>query len=86
MDHLVLYLSCKFSEQEVRYLTLQPFKFKVNHRPGAQMVVGDFLFCLSQQGGEQLVVGRMATQPKAGSGDMWCEGGVAWHRLQIVGR
>ncbi len=26
------------------YLALQPFKFKVVHRPGAQMAVADFLF------------------------------------------
>ncbi|XP_060779260.1 uncharacterized protein LOC132887731 isoform X2 [Neoarius graeffei] len=39
------------------YLALQPFNFKVVHRPGAQMVVADFLSC---QGGEgsQLRAGR----------------------------
>ena len=37
------------------YLALQPFNFKVIHRPGAQMVVADFL---SRPGGE-------------GGGGMW---------------
>ena len=34
------------------YLALQPFKFKVVHRPGAQMVVADFL-SRSQEGGRE---------------------------------
>ena len=44
------------------YLALQPFNFKVVHRPGALMVVADFL---SRPGGK-LVVGRRAPQPKLG--------------------
>ena len=39
------------------YLALQPFKFKVVHRPGARMVVADFLSRSGGEGGE-LVVGR----------------------------
>ncbi|XP_060774793.1 kynureninase isoform X2 [Neoarius graeffei] len=43
------------------YLALQPFKFKVVHRPGAQMVMADFL---SHQGGEgESAAGRMAPWP-----------------------
>ena len=51
------------------YLALQPFNFKVIHRPGAQMVVADFLSCPGGGGGG--VIGRMAPRPKSGGGGMW---------------
>ena len=54
------------------YLALQPFNFKVVQRPGALMVVADFLSC---PGGE-LVVGRRAPRPKMGGGGMWWWGRV----------
>ncbi len=43
------------------YLALQPFKFKVVHRPGVQMAVADFL---SRNGGR-------AHRPETGGGGMW---------------
>ncbi|XP_051566015.1 uncharacterized protein LOC127447886 [Myxocyprinus asiaticus] len=50
-EHPVLYISRKLSLMETKYstvekecLALQPFKFKVVHRPGAQMAVTDFLY------------------------------------------
>ena len=43
------------------YLALQPFKFKVVHRPGVQMAVADFLSGF----------GRTAPRPKSGGGGMW---------------
>ena len=49
------------------YLALQPFKFKVIHRPGTQMVVADFLSRL--EGGSRL--GRTVPRPKSGGGGMW---------------
>ena len=56
------------------YLALQPFNFKVVHRPRAQMVVADFLSRPGGRGG--LVIGRMAPRPKSGGGGMWWWGGV----------
>ncbi len=47
------------------YLALQPFKFKVVHRPGVQMAVADFL---SRNGG---AAGRRAHRPETGGGGMW---------------
>ncbi len=47
------------------YLALQPFKFKVIHRPGTQMTVADFL---SRNGG---AAGRRASRPESGGGGMW---------------
>ncbi len=49
------------------YLALQPFKFKVIHRPGTQMVVADFL---SRNGGGG-AAGRRASRPESGGGGMW---------------
>ncbi len=48
------------------YLALQPFKFKVIHRPGTQMTVADFL---SRNGGG--AAGRRASRPESGGGGMW---------------
>ncbi len=47
------------------YLALQPFKFKVVHRPGVQMAVAGFL---SRNGG---AAGRRAHRPETGGGGMW---------------
>ncbi len=56
------------------YLALQPFKFKVVHRPGMQMAVADFL---SRNGG---AAGRRAPRPETGGGGMWRGGrGKAIH-------
>ena len=90
LDHTPLqWLHC-MKDTNVRitrwYLALQPFKFKVIHRPGTQMVVADFLSRLPEQEGRELAVGRTAPRPKSGGGDMWGEGGVAWRRLQAGGR
>ncbi len=49
------------------YLALQPFKFKVVHRPGVQMAVADFL---SRNGGGG-AAGRRAHRPETGGGGMW---------------
>ncbi|CAM4612755.1 unnamed protein product [Leuciscus chuanchicus] len=49
------------------YLALQPFKFQVIHRPGAQMAVADFLS--RRRGGE--AADRMAPRPESGGGGMW---------------
>ncbi len=49
------------------YLALQPFKFKVIHRPGTQMTVADFL---SRNGGGG-AAGRRASRPESGGGGMW---------------
>ncbi len=49
------------------YLALQPFKFKVVHRPGAQMAVADFL---SRNGGGG-AAGRRTHRPEGGGGGMW---------------
>ena len=54
------------------YLALQPFNFKVVHRPGAQMVVADFLSRSHGGGGSRL--GRMGPRPKTGGGGMWWQG------------
>ncbi|XP_051250266.1 uncharacterized protein LOC127360052 [Dicentrarchus labrax] len=51
------------------YLALQPFKFRVVHRPGAQMAVADFLSRSYGEGGSRL--GRMTPRPKSGGGGMW---------------
>ncbi len=48
------------------YLALQPFKFKVVHRPGTQMTVAHFL---SRNGGG--AAGRRASRPESGGGGMW---------------
>ncbi len=50
------------------YLALQPFKFKVIHRPGTQMTVADFL---SRNGGGGGAAGRRASRPESGGGGMW---------------
>ncbi|XP_057201512.1 uncharacterized protein LOC130561305 [Triplophysa rosa] len=50
------------------YLALQPFKFKVIHRPGAQMAVADFL---SRRRGRGEAAGRRAPRPESGGGGMW---------------
>ncbi|XP_060799055.1 uncharacterized protein LOC132900783 [Neoarius graeffei] len=52
------------------YLALQPFNFKVIHRPGAQMVMADFI---SRWGGES-VAGRTAARPESGGRGMWQRG------------
>ncbi len=44
-----------------RYLALQPFKFKVIHRPGTQMTVADFLSRNEWWGGG--AAGRRASRP-----------------------
>ncbi len=49
------------------YLALQPFKFKVVHRPGVQMAVADFL---SRNGGRG-AADRRAYRPETGGGGMW---------------
>ena len=50
-------------------LALQPFNFRVVHRPGAQMAVADFL---SRSGvGGEWVGGRMCPRPVSGGGGMW---------------
>ncbi len=55
----------------LQYLALQPFKFKVVHRPG----VPDFL---SRNGGG--AAGRRAPRPETGGGGMWQRGrGKAKH-------
>ncbi|XP_035523495.1 uncharacterized protein LOC118332359 [Morone saxatilis] len=59
------------------YLALQPFKFRVIHRPGAQMAVADFLSRSFGEGGGS-GLGRMAPRPKSGGGGMW---GWAWFAL-----
>ncbi len=51
------------------YLALQPFKFKVVHRPGVQMAVADFLS--RNGGGGGGAAGRRAHRPETGSGGMW---------------
>ena len=56
------------------YLALQPFNFRVIHRPGAQMAVADFLSRSHGGGGGGSGLGRMAPRPKSGGGGMW--GGV----------
>ncbi len=61
------------------YLALQPFKFKVIHRPGAQMAVADFL---SRNGGGG--AGRRAPRPESGGGGMWRGG--AWFSGVCSGR
>ena len=49
---------------------LQPFKFKVGHRPGAHMAVADFLSRSNGEvGGSGL--GLTAPRPKSGGGGMW---------------
>ncbi|KAL7888665.1 hypothetical protein AOLI_G00036390 [Acnodon oligacanthus] len=47
------------------YLALQPFRFEVVHRPGAQMAVADFL---SRPGGGERSVGQTADRPGSGRG------------------
>ncbi len=49
------------------YLALQPFKFKVIHRPGVQMAVADFL----SRNGRRGAAGRRAPRPETGGGGMW---------------
>ncbi len=49
------------------YLALQPFKFKVIHRPGTQMTVADFL---SRNGGGG-AAGRRGSRPESGGGGVW---------------
>ncbi len=70
-DHVPLQWLHRMKDTNARitrwYLDLQPFKFKVVHRPGAQMAVADFL---SRNGGGG-VVGRMAPRPESGGGGMW---------------
>ncbi|KAM9360126.1 uncharacterized protein ABDE67_000748 [Symphorus nematophorus] len=56
------------------YLALQPFKFTVVHRPGAQMAVADFLSRSHEGVGGGSGLGRTAPRPKSGGGGMW--GGV----------
>ncbi len=52
------------------YLALQPFKFKVIHRPGTQMIVADFL-SRNGGGGGGGAAGRRASRPESGGGGMW---------------
>ncbi|XP_026003826.1 uncharacterized protein LOC113009615 [Astatotilapia calliptera] len=61
------------------YLALQPFKFKVIHRPGAQMAVADFLS--RSRGGE---LARPDGSP-ASNGRWGCVA-EAWPRAQLQGR
>ncbi len=49
------------------YLALQPFKFKMIHRPGTQMTVADFL----SRNGKGGAAGRRASRPESGGGGMW---------------
>ncbi len=51
------------------YLALQPFKFKVVHRPGVQMAVADFLS--RNGGGGGGAAGRRTHRPETGGGGMW---------------
>ncbi|XP_061826487.1 uncharacterized protein [Nerophis lumbriciformis] len=48
------------------YLALQPYNFRVIHRPGAQMAVADFLSRSLTGGGR----GRTASRPESGGGGM----------------
>ncbi len=52
------------------YLALQPFKFKVVHRPGVQMAVADFL-SRNRGGGGGGAAGRRTHRPETGGGGMW---------------
>ncbi len=52
------------------YLALQPFKFKVIHRPGTQMIVADFL-SRNGGGGGGGAAGRRASRPESSGGGMW---------------
>ncbi len=59
------------------YLALQPFKFKVIHRPGTQMTVADFL---SRNGGGGLQAGGLPGLSRAVG--VCGEGGVVQRSLQ----
>ncbi len=63
------------------YLALEPFKFKVVHRPGAQMAVAYFL---SRNGGEGLQAGWLPGLSRAVG--VCGEGGVGMRRLQWESR
>ncbi|XP_067293458.1 uncharacterized protein [Pseudorasbora parva] len=65
------------------YLALQPFKFKVVHRPGAQMAVADFL---SRRGGGEEAAGRMAPRPESGGGVVGVERRLISHSRERRGR
>ncbi len=58
------------------YLALQPFKFKVIHRPGTQMTVADFL---SRNGGG--AAGRRASRPESGGGGICYIWGYMYNML-----
>ncbi len=69
-DHAPLQWLHRMNDTNARitrwHLALQPFKFKVIHRPGVQMAVADFL---SRNGGG--AAGRRAPRPESGGGGMW---------------
>ncbi|XP_034006684.1 uncharacterized protein LOC117498597 [Trematomus bernacchii] len=58
------------------YLALQPFNFKVIHRPGNQMVVADFLSRSAEGGGGESACGRRGPGLSRGGGGMWQRGVV----------
>ncbi len=59
------------------YLALQPFKFKVVHRPGVQMATS------SPGMGGGGAAGRRAHQPETGGGAMWRGGRGKAERAKV---
>ncbi len=79
-DHVPLQWLLRMKDTNARithwYLALQPFKFKMVHRPGLQMAVADFL---SRNGGGGCRPD--GSPPESGGRGMW-RGGVVQRGLQ----